>query len=78
MTLLFFAQCADRMSRRHLAVELPEPLPLRDALRAIPELAPLLQRPNSYKIAVNHAFADPDTEVCDGDEIAFLPPFSGG
>ncbi len=78
MKLLFFAQCADWMSRRDLAVGIPSPMSLGELMRNTPELAPLLQRPKAYRIAVNRAFADPDTEVRNGDEVAFLPPFSGG
>mgnify|MGYP006266703427 CR=1 FL=1 len=29
-------------------------------------------------LAVNHAFADPSTPLRDGDEVALLPPVSGG
>ena len=32
----------------------------------------------SVAIAVNQKFASPDTPIADGDEIAFLPPVSGG
>lgn len=30
------------------------------------------------RFAVNGEYATPDTAVCPGDEIAFLPPMSGG
>lgn len=30
------------------------------------------------RVAVNHAFASPDTRLQAGDEVAFLPPFTGG
>lgn len=36
------------------------------------ELAP------SIVLAQNQQFASPDAPVCDGDEVAFLPPVSGG
>jgi molybdopterin converting factor small subunit len=29
-------------------------------------------------VAINQAFATPDTPLADGDELAFLPPISGG
>jgi molybdopterin converting factor small subunit len=34
--------------------------------------------PPKLRVAVNHAFAAPDTPLQDGDEVAFLPPISGG
>jgi molybdopterin synthase sulfur carrier subunit len=30
------------------------------------------------RFAVNGSYAEPDTELHDGDEVAFLPPMSGG
>lgn len=38
------------------------------------ELAP--QR--AVRVAVNHALAPPDTVLHDGDEVALLPPVTGG
>jgi molybdopterin synthase catalytic subunit len=33
---------------------------------------------NNAAAAVNHEFAGPDSPVGDGDEVAFIPPMSGG
>lgn len=33
---------------------------------------------DSLRVAVNGVFADWDCELNDGDEIAFIPPVSGG
>lgn len=35
-------------------------------------------RPQSIRLAVNGEFASWDRPLADGDEIAFLPPVSGG
>ena len=35
-------------------------------------------RDNKIMISVNQEMADADTVIHDGDEVAFLPPFSGG
>lgn len=49
---------------------------VRDALGARHEaLARLLPR---CAVAVNKAYAGPDTALRDGDELAFLPPVGGG
>jgi hypothetical protein len=52
---------------------------VREARAAIaarrPEIAPLLPR---VKAAVNRAVAGDDHPLGDGDELAFLPPVSGG
>ena len=40
-----------------------------------PALAPLA---GSVSVAVNHRFVPRDTVLAAGDELAFLPPVSGG
>jgi sulfur-carrier protein len=32
----------------------------------------------AFKVAVNHTLAAPDTPLKSGDEVAFLPPVTGG
>ena len=76
--LLFFAQCADWMKESKFEVDCSTPQPLVDLLRQNPRLQPLLEHRSLLKVAVNQRFAGFETEVKDGDEIAFLPPFSGG
>ncbi len=44
-------------------------------LRGHPRLAP---HRDTMMLAVNQAFATPSTVLRDGDEIALLPPVSGG
>jgi molybdopterin synthase sulfur carrier subunit len=34
--------------------------------------------PAGVRVAINQQFADPGTPLADGDELAFLPPISGG
>ena len=41
------------------------------------ELAQALRSPK-VRVAVNGELAGPDRAVADGDEVAFLPPVSGG
>ena len=45
--------------------------------RDFPGLSTLIDS-RSLLIAVNQEFARNDTIVTDGDEVGFLPPFSGG
>lgn len=75
LTLKFFAACAEQMGKREDAAALqPSPGAL---LNALPELACLKAFPN-LRVAVNQAWADWDTPLREGDEVAFLPPVSGG
>lgn len=34
--------------------------------------------PTGVRVAINRSFAAADTPLADGDELAFLPPISGG
>ena len=42
-----------------------------------PKMAHII-RDNKIMISVNQEMADADTVIHDGDEVALLPPFSGG
>lgn len=78
MKLLFFAQCAQWCGRRELELRLGAPEPLSRLLHAVPELRGVLERRAQLRVAVNREFASFDEVVHDDDEIAFLPPVSGG
>ena len=80
LKLLFFAGCSERLGRRQLEVALERPASLMEVLRSVPELTPLLAGNglSRLKVAVNLQYAETETEVKDGDEVAFLPPFCGG
>lgn len=43
-----------------------------------PELQLPAQLPAGIQVAINHAFRPAGTPLADGDELAFLPPISGG
>ena len=63
-----------------MEVALERPASLMEVLRSVPELTPLLAGNglSRLKVAVNLQYAETETEVKDGDEVAFLPPFCGG
>jgi len=78
--LRLFAICRDRVGRDHLDLELSSVNPtVRELLRclpdAAPELAPLLP---AVRVAVNQRFADADQALGPDDEVALIPPVSGG
>ena len=56
------------------AVQVAPAATLADLL-ADPRFAAL---PPEALLAVNHAFADRGTRLADGDEVALMPPVSGG
>ena len=56
--------------------------PQRDAVLTPRQLWLKLQLPGALdqqvRVAINQQFADADTPLQPGDELAFLPPISGG
>jgi molybdopterin converting factor small subunit len=69
-----FARYRDRLGFSELELELPAP-PTLAALRSHPRLAGL---PADALFAVNQAVVGQDAELRDGDEVALMPPVSGG
>jgi molybdopterin synthase catalytic subunit len=80
VTLRFFANVRERLGSGERSVELPEGSDVA-AVRALvndlvgAELAPLMDR---SMVMVNQEYAQPGDLVHDGDEVAFIPPVSGG
>ncbi len=74
-----FATLKDHAGQNRIAVTLPEPATgqmLLDEVTAVyPNLAPLLA---TSLISVNKAFADVNTPIPPGAEVALFPPVSGG
>jgi molybdopterin converting factor small subunit len=69
-----FARYRERLGFQTLDLALPTP-PTLAGLLADPRLAGL---PAEVLFAVNQAFAGPEAELKDGDEVALMPPVSGG
>jgi molybdopterin converting factor small subunit len=69
-----FARYRERLGFDHLDLELPEPATLAGLL-ADPRLADL---PQEALLAVNESFAERDQVLRDGDQVALMPPVSGG
>ncbi len=69
-----FAMLRERAGASTLELELPEGACVRDALREVGELAAGLP----LVMAVNRSYAAPDAPLAEGDELALIPPVSGG
>ncbi len=69
-----FAQLRERAGRSELELELPEGARVADALDAVSELAAGLP----LVMAVNREYADADRTLHPADELALVPPVSGG
>ena len=75
-----FAVLRERAGRERIELELPEHATVADALAALAELPDLdgvLARV-PVQLAVNRDYASPETELHADDELALIPPLSGG
>lgn len=77
--LLLFASCRDVMGGKELDLEVEEGISagaLREELALrYPRLRPLKEK---LLVAVNAEYVDDDTALKNGDEVALIPPVSGG
>ena len=77
--VLFFASLADLMGGRRRSIDLPAGSKVADAVSHLAREVPLLAaRAGHVSFAVNAAFVPIDTPLADGDELALIPPASGG
>lgn len=79
VNVLLFARLRDLAGRSEWTGEVPSGALVQDVWQALakahPALAPFT---GSVSSAVNANFARMTSPIHDGDEIAFLPPVSGG
>ncbi len=79
VTVLFFAAAKDAVQASSRTYEFTRPLSIRDLSLRLQQDAPLLEPLLPFvRFAVNGTFVDAAFCIADGDEIAVLPPVSGG
>lgn len=77
--VLFFGQLRDLFGRSNEPMEMPEGAKLQDVFDVLAERVPRLRElDQSVVIARNQEFAPRVTQLQAGDEVALLPPVSGG
>ncbi len=77
--VLFFGMLKDIVGMSREDAEFPEGSDLASVFAAYAtRFPPLGSLSRSIVVARNQEFAGPDTRLADGDEVAFLPPVSGG
>ncbi len=74
-----FAMQREVAGTRELSLEVRSPATVDDAWSAAVARVPALAAGRaSLRFAVNGAYADPAAPLSDGDEVACIPPVSGG
>jgi molybdopterin converting factor subunit 1 len=79
LRVLFFGAARDAAGHEELELSLSSPANVASAFAQLLAAYPALARfGNSLLLAVNQEYAVGDRELSDGDELAVLPPVSGG
>lgn len=77
----FFAMLKNKVGQEEVTLDVPENISLEKFKQILkkefPAITEFLVR-KSILISVNQEFATESTIIKDGDEVALLPPFSGG
>jgi molybdopterin synthase catalytic subunit len=73
-----FASYREAAGVGHIPLELSDGATARDAIRAVLKEHPLVAEGRQLVIARNREYVDADAALADGDELALIPPVSGG
>ncbi|MFQ5586030.1 MAG: MoaD/ThiS family protein [Thermodesulfobacteriota bacterium] len=79
--LKFFAMLKGLVGREDVEMDIPGALTVGELKAKLVEEYPSLKDvldSRSVLVSVNQEFGGNERKVTDGDEVAFLPPFSGG
>jgi len=79
MRVLFFAHLKDVTGCAEIGVELGPPADADELWRKLADRFPALARlRGSIRLARNCEYVGPDARFADADEVALIPPVSGG
>lgn len=79
VTTLFFASTRDAVGQRSLPRQLPDGATVEALLQGLISDYPGLARTAAnLMVAVNSEYAERGQRLRDGDEVALIPPVSGG
>ena len=77
--VLFFASIRDLVGEREQTVSVPEGASVADLLSELAGRHPRFgEMERSLMVSVNQEYVERDRVLTDGDEVALIPPVSGG
>lgn len=78
MLVRLFASYREAAGVGRMELELPQGATVKDAIFKIMKDHPLIAEGRQVVIAKNHDYVTSDEPLADGDEVALIPPVSGG
>ena len=79
ITIRLFALLKDRAGADHIDLDLPEKSTIATAVEQLRHRIPALaDHLNHIAFALNRSYTQANTPLQDGDELALIPPVSGG
>ena len=78
VSVLLFGITKNLAGTQKLQLAVPESATVADFKKLLQEKHPRLTELNSIAVAVNSEYAQDDTPINANDEIALIPPVSGG
>ena len=76
---LFFATCREITGARETTLDLADGASVADLIETICGEHPAFRSMEaSLMVSVNQSYVDRDQKLMEGDEVAFIPPVSGG
>ena len=77
--VLFFASCRDLLGQSERVMDVDDGASVNDLIAELAsEHGRFVEMAPSLMVSVNHEYVDRDAALEDGDEVAFIPPVSGG
>lgn len=77
LRIKLFAGIKHKIGKNEIILNLNRELKVKELVSIIKEQYPEIKEINFF-VSVNHEFADKEKVIKEGDEIALLPPVSGG
>ena len=78
LEILLFGIGREIVGSSKLQFDLDEPLDVKSFKNVLEAKYPKMTHLSYYKVAVNQEFAKDDQLLKEGDEVALIPPVSGG